>query len=71
MVRSLTSWQSLNGVWQWEPHQNTEDPIPFGKPLKKNILVPFPPESDLSGLAINGTSHMFYRTFFEVSYPFF
>ena len=44
---------TLHGLWQWEPARNgsTEpsDP-PFGRQLNGTILVPFAPESCLSGV---------------------
>ena len=55
------TWQTLNGLWEWEPVQISQKccspmPVPeipappFGKTLSKSILVPFPMESCLSAL---------------------
>lgn len=71
MTRPRTPWLSLNGVWEWAPHAGTQDAIPFGSTLAQTILVPFPPESTLSGLGINGTVNMFYRTQFRVCHHLF
>ena len=44
----------LNGLWQWEPAAGDETgpagALPFGRTLNRTILVPFPPESCLSGV---------------------
>jgi hypothetical protein len=42
-------WLNLNGIWQFEPGAK-EDPLPTGKTLSGEILVPFPVESALSGV---------------------
>ena len=44
-----SSWMSLNGRWQYEQGQAGEAP-PFGRDLAQTILVPFSPESPLSGI---------------------
>jgi hypothetical protein len=44
-----SSWMSLNGRWQYELGQQG-DPPPFGRDLAQTILVPFAPESPLSGI---------------------
>ena len=44
------SWLNLNGQWQYEQGQPGEAP-PFGQNLAQTILVPFPVESPLSGIA--------------------
>ena len=50
-----TNWQSLNGLWEWEAAvDHAHGPVshpPFGKTLNRSILVPFPVESCLSGVA--------------------
>ena len=47
LVRS--QWLNLNGIWGFQDAVVGEHP-PFGKTLSDNILVPFPPESALSGV---------------------
>jgi beta-galactosidase/beta-glucuronidase len=42
-------WKNLNGLWQFQK-ANEGDQVPFGKKLKRHILVPFPWESALSGI---------------------
>lgn len=48
------TWQSLNGLWEWERAQTSDKaPLqpPFNRKLNGSILVPFPYESCLSGVA--------------------
>lgn len=47
LVRS--QWLNLNGIWGFQAAVAGDEP-PFGKTLSDNILVPFPPESALSGV---------------------
>ena len=47
LVRS--QWLNLNGMWGFQSATVDEHP-PFGKTLSDKILVPFPPESALSGV---------------------
>ena len=42
-------WSNLNGLWEWEATTTTTPPV--GKTLSGSILVPFPVESCLSGVA--------------------
>jgi hypothetical protein len=59
------AWASLNGLWQWEPSA-AGAPLPFGRDLTREILVPFPMESCLSG--INEThAYSFYRLVFDAA----
>ena len=62
MVRK--EWQNLNGLWQFSAAQENEEP-PFGKELKEQILVPYPVESELSGI-MRHEPRMWYRRTFEV-----
>ncbi len=65
LVRS--PWLNLNGLWQFAPAGEHEDP-PFGKDPGRRILVPFPMESALSGI----TEHherSWYRRLFEIPGP--
>ena len=49
------TWQNLNGLWEWERAadmvNDTVPTPPFGRTLNSSILVPFPVESCLSGVA--------------------
>ena len=49
-----STWINLNGLWEWEPA--TSDTPPVGKTLSGAILVPFPVESCLSGVAPNSSA---------------
>lgn len=60
MVR--TNWLSLNGIWQFQPGA-TNDPVPTNQTLSGDILVPFPMESALSGVAAYHEWSWYRRTF--------
>jgi len=67
-------WASLNGLWEWEAdHAPAGSPPPFGRTLSGAILVPFPVESCLSGVAPNSSKtavrRMWYRL--QVMYQYF
>lgn len=61
------NWFNLNGLWEWEPAVDMSPP--FGKKLSFSILVPFPVESCLSGVAPRSSSEivtkMWYRLVFD------
>lgn len=57
-------WQNLNGPWQFSGAEAGEQPV-FGKDLDEKIIVPFPVESQLSGLERH-EDHMFYRKLVNV-----
>ncbi|MGW7298005.1 LamG-like jellyroll fold domain-containing protein [Streptomyces sp. NPDC054829] len=61
-VRS--QWKNLNGPWQFSGAKEGEQPV-FGKNLDEKIIVPFPVESQLSGLERH-EDHMFYRKLVDV-----
>ncbi|MFC8567857.1 LamG-like jellyroll fold domain-containing protein [Streptomyces sp. NPDC057245] len=61
-VRS--KWKNLNGPWQFSAAREGEQPV-FGKNLDERIIVPFPVESQLSGLERH-EDHMFYRKLVQV-----
>ncbi|KOV72897.1 hydrolase [Streptomyces sp. AS58] len=61
-VRS--KWKNLNGSWQFSGAEAGEQPV-FGKDLDEKIVVPFPVESQLSGLERH-EDHMFYRKLVNV-----
>jgi hypothetical protein len=52
-------WLNLNGPWEFAGAAAGEQPR-FGQPLAERIVVPFPVESQLSGLERH-EDHMFYR----------
>ncbi|MFJ8711537.1 PA14 domain-containing protein, partial [Streptomyces anulatus] len=52
-------WKNLNGPWEFAGATEGEQPV-FGKKLDEKIIVPFPVESQLSGLE-RDEDHMFYR----------
>ena len=62
MVR--TNWLNLNGIWQFQPGA-TNQPAPTNQTLSGDILVPFPMESALSGVA-HYYAHSWYRRTFTV-----
>ncbi|WP_405652438.1 PA14 domain-containing protein [Streptomyces sp. RK9] len=57
-------WRNLNGSWQFAAAKEGERP-PVGKKLKEKILVPYPVESQLSGLQRH-EDRMWYRRTFTV-----
>ncbi|MFE1441399.1 LamG-like jellyroll fold domain-containing protein [Streptomyces sp. NPDC058739] len=57
-------WRNLNGPWQFAGAEAGEQPV-FGKDLDEKIVVPYPVESQLSGLERH-EDHMFYRRLIEV-----
>ncbi|MGW6920165.1 LamG-like jellyroll fold domain-containing protein [Streptomyces sp. NPDC054950] len=57
-------WKNLNGPWQFGAAEAGEEPV-FGKRLDETITVPFPVESQLSGLERH-EDHMFYRRLVDV-----
>ncbi|WP_432196710.1 LamG-like jellyroll fold domain-containing protein [Streptomyces sp. bgisy027] len=61
-VRS--KWKNLNGPWQFSGAEAGEQPV-FGKDLDEKIVVPYPVESQLSGLERH-EDHMFYRRLVNV-----
>lgn len=61
------SWTSLNGLWEWEPDQLPAGSAPpFGKVLGRAILVPFPVESCLSGVAPNSSKGIVRRMWYRL-----
>ncbi|MGW1885856.1 LamG-like jellyroll fold domain-containing protein [Streptomyces sp. NPDC001970] len=57
-------WKNLNGPWQFSGADAGENPV-FGKNLDEKIIVPFPVESQLSGVERH-EDHMFYRRLVNV-----
>jgi len=66
------NWMTLNGEWQFEIDKEADGDVrglTYGKTFNKKIIVPFCPESKLSGLAIPTKEHInnvWYRRTFEV-----
>ncbi|MGW1723345.1 PA14 domain-containing protein [Streptomyces sp. NPDC002306] len=58
------SWQNLNGSWQFAAAEAGERP-PVGRNLGEKILVPYPVESQLSGIERH-EDRMWYRRTFTV-----
>ncbi|GGQ92544.1 PA14 domain-containing protein [Streptomyces flaveolus] len=58
------AWRSLNGRWQFAAAEAGEQP-PVGKRLKERIVVPYPVESQLSGIQRH-EDRMWYRRTFTV-----
>ncbi|GAA5029650.1 PA14 domain-containing protein [Streptomyces siamensis] len=59
-----TAWKNLNGRWQFAAAEAGERP-PVGRTLGERILVPYPVESQLSGLERH-EDRMWYRRTFTV-----
>ncbi|MFG1705711.1 PA14 domain-containing protein [Nonomuraea sp. M3C6] len=57
-------WRSLNGTWQFAPAKAGEA-APIGRDLPERIVVPYPVESQLSGVGRH-EERMWYRRTFEV-----
>lgn len=57
-------WMNLNGEWEFAAATAAEAPV-FGEPLDERVVVPFPVESQLSGLERH-EDHMFYRRLMTV-----
>jgi concanavalin A-like lectin/glucanase superfamily protein/PA14 domain-containing protein/glycosyl hydrolase family 2 len=57
-------WQNLNGPWQFSGATLGQQPT-FGKALPETITVPYPVESQLSGIERH-EDHMFYRKTIDV-----
>ncbi|GAA3505091.1 hypothetical protein GCM10019016_122040 [Streptomyces prasinosporus] len=58
------AWRNLNGRWQFAAAREGEQP-PVGKTLEERILVPYPVESQLSGIQRH-EDRMWYRRTFTV-----
>ncbi|NUR89296.1 MAG: glycoside hydrolase family 2 [Nonomuraea sp.] len=57
-------WRSLNGTWQFAAAREG-DPVPTGRDLAERIVVPYPVESQLSGIGRH-EDRMWYRRTFDV-----
>ncbi|MGW6142844.1 PA14 domain-containing protein [Streptomyces sp. NPDC055140] len=58
------AWQNLNGEWQFAAAKSGDKP-PVGQQLGEKILVPYPVESQLSGIERH-EDRMWYRRTFKV-----
>ncbi len=64
-------WQNLNGMWEYMGGDNLPDPVsattpPQFKTKTEKIRVPYPPESELSGIARKGENRMWYKRSFTI-----
>ncbi|MEV6031078.1 PA14 domain-containing protein [Nonomuraea sp. NPDC052116] len=57
-------WRSLNGKWQFAPAK-ADEAAPVGRDLPERIVVPYPVESQLSGIGRH-EERMWYRRTFDV-----
>ena len=57
--QTRTDWQNLNGQWEFAGAPLAQKPV-FGAALAERITVPYPVESQLSGIERH-EDHMFYR----------
>jgi hypothetical protein len=66
------NWMTLNGEWQFEIDRAADGEsrgLTYGKNLNAKIIVPFCPESKLSGIGLGNTERLkdvWYRRMFEV-----
>jgi len=65
-----SNWINLNGEWQFEidaGKSGVEKGWSSGKEFSRRIIVPFPPESSLSGIGVKDfMESVWYRRFFDV-----
>ena len=64
------TWVSLNGLWEWEPAGSASAKPPIGRKLASSILVPFPVESCLSGVAPNSSATFVERSWYRLVFSF-
>lgn len=55
-------WQNLNGVWQFEALAG-DQAAPFGQDYSEEVVVPYPIESQLSGIERHEDDFAYRRTF--------
>ena len=73
-IGDSANWQNLNGLWEWEPALDVSrgqalNP-PFGRTLNQSILVPFPVESCLSGVAPQAVSEIHTSMWYRLTFAF-
>lgn len=66
-----TEWLNLNGIWDYMGGKELLDPIVAEVPPKfpktvNKIRVPYPPESELSGIVRSNDTYMWYRRYFAI-----
>ena len=69
LVRDVNdTYVNINGLWEFEIAENNASVLspPFNKTLSKQILVPFPVESCLSGIGQNH-QYLWYRFVFAIN----
>lgn len=59
-------WMNLNGMWEYMGGKDKADPVSAATPPKfpakpEKIRVPFVPEAELSGIARNGETNLWYK----------
>ena len=64
-------WLNLNGTWEYMGGEQLPDPVSATTPPSFNskaekIRVPYPPESELSGIARKGENRMWYKRNFTI-----
>ncbi|KAL1840825.1 hypothetical protein VTJ49DRAFT_7724 [Mycothermus thermophilus] len=59
-------WQSLDGIWTFQPTEEIDNQAPPALPLEKEVLVPSCIESGLSGIQVMGVTNMWFGTKFSV-----
>ena len=68
MVR--TDWMNLNGLWNYIGGKNLPDPVSVAQPPSfahaEKIRVPYPPESELSGIHRDGEYYLWYKRTFNI-----
>lgn len=65
-IMEREKWMNLNGIWEFQESQ-LGDKVPSGKKLKEHIVVPFPWESQLSGITRQlNSQRAFYRRNFVI-----
>ena len=69
MVRS--EWINLNGIWDYMGGKELSDPVAATDPIRfdsniEKILVPFPPEAELSNIGRAGETNLWYRRNLEI-----
>lgn len=66
----ISTWTNLNGLWEWEAASDDDDGThpPINKTLSSSILVPFPVESCLSGVAPNSSGNFVRRMWYRLQF---
>lgn len=59
-------WESLNGIWTYQPAADADVANPPALPLGQEVLIPSCIESGISGIQVMGVTHMWFGTNFTV-----